>query len=141
MLKRGIKCGGIQLTEFGKNNLEKFRKKISKILFFFIAYIYKWQNHVVVQCLVAALDQCPAEDLGPHHALRQPLLVAPHLLLVLPPPPPQEPLLLLVLLLLPVLLLLADLPLPLPQELLPLAVPLPPLPQELLPHQELALKQ
>jgi hypothetical protein len=23
MLKRGIKCGGIQLIEFGKNNLEK----------------------------------------------------------------------------------------------------------------------
>jgi hypothetical protein len=23
MLKKGIKCGGIQPTEFGKNNLEK----------------------------------------------------------------------------------------------------------------------
>jgi hypothetical protein len=148
MLKREIKCGGIQQTEFGKTNLEKFRK-ISNILFFFITYIYKWQNHVVVQCLVAALDQCPAEDLvpllvphphpHPHPHPRLPVVLP--LRLVPPQLPPQEPRLLPDLLLLPDPLLLVVPLLLLPQELLLLVVLPPQLPQEPPLPQELVLKR
>jgi hypothetical protein len=38
MLKRGIKCGGIQPTEFGETNLENLKN--SQNLDFFLLHIY-----------------------------------------------------------------------------------------------------
>jgi len=111
MLKREIKCGGIQQTEFGKINLNNLEKPAFKI--FFVRYIYKWQELTVVaqclaQCLVAAQWLADAQWLALLPALLQQLLT----------------------LLLPVLPLLAALPTPLPPVLLLLPA-VPPLPVEL----------
>jgi len=107
MLKRGIKCGGIQQIEFGKIK-EFFKIFLKKWAFeiFFITYIYKWQELIVVtlvqdQWLAAA----PALLLVAALAL---LLAWPQLLLAV-----------LLLLLAWPLLLLAVLPLLLAQPLLP----------------------
>jgi hypothetical protein len=148
ILKKEIKCGGIQQIEFGKINLNNLEKPAFKI--FFVRYIYKWQElTVVAQCLV--LDQwlAAAQWLALLPALLQqlltlllpalPLLAAlptplPHVLLLLPavPPLPVElPLPALLLLPLPVL------P-PLPAQLLP---PHPAPPLLLLPHLVLVLKR
>jgi hypothetical protein len=148
ILKKEIKCGGIQQIEFGKINLNNLEKPAFKI--FFVSYIYKWQKlNVVAQCLV--LDQwlAAAQWLALLPALLQqlltlllpalPLLAAlptplPHVLLLLPavPPLPVElPLPALLLLPLPVL------P-PLPAQLLP---PHPAPPLLLLPHLVLVLKR
>jgi hypothetical protein len=107
MLKREIKCGGIQQIEYGRININYLEIVYKKRAFeiFFVIYIYKWQKHnVVVQCLV--LDQWPEAVLlpAPPVALLLDLLLlllvvlhllpALHLLLLPELPPHLVPLLL-----------------------------------------------
>jgi len=88
ILKREIKCGGIQQIEFGKINLNNLEKPAFKI--FFVRYIYKWQKlNVVAQCLV--LDQW----LAAAQWLALLLVLLPLLLTPLLPVPPLLPALLL----------------------------------------------
>jgi hypothetical protein len=152
ILKKEIKCGGIQQIEFGKINLNNLEKPAFKI--FFVRYIYKWQEltvvaHCLAQCLV--LDQWLVAAQWPAllPALLQLLLTlllhVPPLLAVLPTPlPPAQPLLPAVPLLpvalpLPALLLLPLPVLPLLPVLPPPPLPVPPL--LLLPHLVLVLKR
>jgi hypothetical protein len=56
MLKKEIKCGGVQQIEFGKIKKNEIKQilKIKNRAFrnFFVLYIYKWQELIVViaQC-------------------------------------------------------------------------------------------